>query len=76
MPCLVDRRSYVEHFVDQFARLYHNVDHHSYFELLMTKLPGEHQPSIPAQRAQVLPQQSKKQSNHIRNISNMSGQRF
>ena len=40
---------------------------------LLTKLPGEHQPSIPAQRAQVLPQQGKKQSNHIRNISNMSG---
>ena len=36
---------------------------------LLTKLPGEHQPSIPAQRAQVLPQQGK-------NISNMSGQRF
>ena len=43
---------------------------------LLTKLPGEHQPSIPAQRAQVLPQQGKKQSNYIRNISNMSGQRF
>ena len=40
---------------------------------LLTKLPGEHQPSLPAQRAQVLPQQGKKQSNHIRNISNMSG---
>ena len=24
---------------------------------LLTKLPGEHQPSLPAQRAQVLPQQ-------------------
>ena len=30
---------------------------------LLTKLPGEHQPSLPAQRAQVLPEQGKKQSN-------------
>ena len=40
---------------------------------LLTKLPGEHQPSLPAQRAQVLPQQGKKQSNHIRNISKLLG---
>ena len=40
---------------------------------LLTKLPGEHQPSLPAQRAQVLPQQSKKQSNYIRNISKILG---